>query len=120
MNIPSRKAGLSTSEEYSKVLKLLMKLAMHYHMISFTLKKDGKVELSTTNIVRRDRSDEEIRKDMISRFYGANVGQNLLRFEVDLDDYKCHMNVTLTKPDKKIKGKNLVLFINGKQFSGDS
>ena len=65
-----------------QIIEVVMSYATHFCKINFVLKslENNNISVSTGNIIKEGRSDNEIRKETIRRLYG---GVN----EYDLFDY---------------------------------
>ncbi|ODV84641.1 hypothetical protein CANARDRAFT_200946 [[Candida] arabinofermentans NRRL YB-2248] len=116
-NFPSRLRSLkSANEEYSKIVDVINRYAIHTENVGLTCKKFG----TTSNdvIIRNNMS----RKDRIRTIFGNSVANELLDldFEPNLDIglFKCYGNVTNSNYTNK-KVIQPVFFINNRLVSHD-
>ena len=113
--MPLRQKSMNSNEVFSKIQKTIAKFAIHHHLISFVLKSSlSTIEMSSANISRaKSLTKFNIKRDLINKFYGDNIQNNLLEMELNFEEFHAQFYIILTKPNLKIKGKQSIIFING-------
>jgi DNA mismatch repair protein MLH1 len=128
-----RKKTMALNEEYSRIVEVVTRYAIHYPHIKFSCRKvdDKKADVSTHNIPRPPSiSDEEekqqkeqnmLRIDIIKKTYGQNTaGKEFLDFSEHLDYFGYDISGILSKPNSvQSKKSYLLLFINNRLVESD-
>jgi DNA mismatch repair protein MLH1 len=66
-NVKQRRKGFSKKEEYMKIIEVVMNYATHFCNLNFICKElhSNNTAVSTININRKNRSENDIRKELI-------------------------------------------------------
>ncbi|KAA8904640.1 hypothetical protein FN846DRAFT_952062 [Sphaerosporella brunnea] len=108
-NTPSRRRAFrSASEEYSKILDVVGRYAVHCNGVAFSCKKHGDTDVgvsttSTASLV-----------DRIRRIHGSAVANELIEFEVSNIPLAFTSKGMLSNANYHVKKTTLLLFINGR------
>ncbi|EEB12436.1 DNA mismatch repair protein MlH1, putative [Pediculus humanus corporis] len=114
-NVPTRKNALkSPAEEYSKVLDVVRKYAIHNSKIAFSLKKH-KETLSDVNTPQNSTSVDNIRL-----IYGASIAKELLEVKDSDDTLKFQVQGQITNVNYSNKKFTFLLFINDRLVNSSS
>jgi DNA mismatch repair protein MLH1 len=89
-NVPSRLRALkSANDEYSSILEIVSKYAIHVDSVGFNCQRQGG---SGLDIMVRKVSN---RKDRIRSVYGSNIANNLLDINLEItDEFKTEFGLT--------------------------
>ncbi|KAK4193751.1 DNA mismatch repair protein Mlh1 [Podospora australis] len=105
--IPTRqRAFRSTSDEYSKIIDMVRRYAVHCPHVGFSCKKHG--ESSATIAIPAHTS----RSDRIRRLYGGSVANGLTEFSTSDDQLGFKASGFATNANYSAKKTTFLLFIN--------
>ncbi|KAJ3332191.1 DNA mismatch repair protein [Blyttiomyces sp. JEL0837] len=106
-NVPTRKKALkSASEEYSKIVDIIIRYAIHNSKVAFTCKKIG---ASTADVTTSQGASQ---LDNIRLIYGAPIAKELLPINFEDDDLEFKLSGLISNANFNLKKINLLLFIN--------
>ncbi|CCX05135.1 Similar to DNA mismatch repair protein Mlh1; acc. no. P40692 [Pyronema omphalodes CBS 100304] len=114
-NTPSRRRAFrSSSEEYTKILDVVGRYAVHCEGVAFSCKKHGEsgvgvATTSSTNLVER-----------IRRVHGSSVANEVIDFEVSNTGLGFKAKGMLSNANYHVKKTTLLLFINGRAVESSS
>ncbi|KAI5785543.1 hypothetical protein DFH27DRAFT_575955 [Peziza echinospora] len=106
-NVPSRRRAFrSASEEYSKILDVVGRYAVHCEGVSFSCKKHGDADMGVTT------SSNASIIDRIRQIHGSAVASELLK--VEIKDKRLGFTATgmVSNANYSVKKTTLLLFIN--------
>ena len=109
-----RKALKSPGEEYTKVMDVVSKYAIHNSGVAFTLKKQGENMAS----VRTTSSATVV--DNIRAIYGPSVAKELLEVSLDNHKYSFKMHAHISNANYSVKKFTFLLFINHRLVDSSS
>ena len=109
-----RKALKSPGEEYTKVMDVVSKYAIHNSGVAFTLKKQGENMAS----VRTTASATVV--DDIRAIYGPSVAKELLEVSLDNHKYSFKMHAHISNANYSVKKFTFLLFINHRLVDSSS
>ncbi|KAK7260352.1 hypothetical protein RIF29_26325 [Crotalaria pallida] len=108
-NMTARKKTLQNSaDDYSKIVDLVSRFAIHHINVSFSCRKHGATRADVQTVATSSRLDA------IRSVYGASVARNLMKFEA-LDDSSTsvfEMHGFMSNANYAAKKVTMVLFIN--------
>eukprot|EP01135_Chromosphaera_perkinsii_P004564 Nk52_evm34s288 gene=Nk52_evmTU34s288 len=114
-NILTRKRALkSPSEEYSKILDVVSRYAVHNVGIAMSLKKVG----DKSSGVRTLSSSS--RKDNIRQVYGSAIARELIEFEFENESYSLKAKASVTNANFSLKKAIFLMFINHRSVECES
>lgn len=114
-NVATRRKALSnSSEEFTKIMEVVMRYAVHNPAVGFTLKKHGEPSPQ----VRTPHNSTK--QSNIRILYGNPVARELLEVELDDKDYKFKMHGLVTNPNYTNKRMVMLLFINNRLVNSAS
>ncbi|KAF9433331.1 DNA mismatch repair protein, partial [Entomortierella beljakovae] len=106
-NVPTRRKALkNASEEYSRVLDIVNRYAIHNEGVSFTCRKAG----SNTPEVHTTTSATVL--DNIRQIYGSAVASELLSLKQTYPMYQLKINGWISNANYNVKKFAFLLFIN--------
>lgn len=106
-SIPSRRRALNKpNEEYSRIIDVLNKYAIHSEGIAFTCKRQGDKTLSVSTTSKNSTIDN------IRLVYGNSVANELLALETQDTNLKFTARGLITNANYHVKKMNFILFIN--------
>ncbi|RVD84157.1 uncharacterized protein DFL_005922 [Arthrobotrys flagrans] len=106
-NIPSRRRAFrNTNEEYSKVLDMVGKYAIHCDGIAFSCKKHGESSMG----VAIQSAAKTI--DRVRQIYGNAVANELIAFDIEDQKLGFKAKGLITNANYSIKKTTMLLFIN--------
>jgi DNA mismatch repair protein MLH1 len=106
-NVPSRRRAFrSPSEEYSKVLEVVTRYAVHCSHVAFSIKKHGESGAGFAVPVAATIHDR------IKQAYGASVAKELVAFGVQDDEWGFKVSGFASTANYNAKRTMLLLFIN--------
>ncbi|KGN45878.2 DNA mismatch repair protein MLH1 isoform X2 [Cucumis sativus] len=106
-----RKTLQNASDDYTKIVDLLSRFAIHHINISFSCRKHGAARADVHSVGPTSRLDA------IRTVYGASVARNLMKIEVSENDEACSgfkMDGLISNSNYVAKKITMVLFINGR------
>ena len=109
-----RKALKSPGEEYTKIMDVVSKYAIHNSGVAFTLKKQGENMAS----VRTTASATVV--DNIRAIYGPSVAKELLEVSLDNHKYSFKMHAHISNANYSVKKFTFLLFINHRLVDSSS
>ena len=109
-----RKALKSPGEEYTNVMDVVSKYAIHNSGVAFTLKKQGENMAS----VRTTASATVV--DNIRAIYGPSVAKELLEVSLDNHKYSFKMHAHISNANYSVKKFTFLLFINHRLVDSSS
>ncbi|XP_022972874.1 DNA mismatch repair protein MLH1 isoform X2 [Cucurbita maxima] len=104
-----RKTLQNVSDDYTKIVDLLSRFAIHHINISFSCRKHGAARADVHSVGSTSRLDA------IRTVYGASVARNLMKIEVSENDKACSdfkMDGLISNSNYIAKKITMVLFIN--------
>ncbi|XP_022932100.1 DNA mismatch repair protein MLH1 isoform X1 [Cucurbita moschata] len=104
-----RKTLQNVSDDYTKIVDLLSRFAIHHINISFSCRKHGAARADVHSVGSTSRLDA------IRTVYGASVARNLMKIEVSENDKACSdfkMDGLISNSNYTAKKITMVLFIN--------
>ncbi|XP_066589009.1 DNA mismatch repair protein Mlh1 isoform X2 [Prorops nasuta] len=108
-NVATRRKALSSfTEEFSKIMEVVTRYAVHYPAVGFTLKKHG----VTAPQVRTLHNSTKLNNIRI--IYGNPIARELLEVELEDKNYKFKMHALITNANYTAKRMVSVLFINNR------
>lgn len=114
-NVATRRKALSnSSEEFTKIMDVVVKYAIHNPKVGFILKKHGE----TTPQVRTTYNSTKINNIRI--LYGNPVARELLEIELQDESYQFKMHALITNPNYTSKRMTYLLFINNRLVESTS
>ncbi|KAL1533855.1 DNA mismatch repair protein [Salvia divinorum] len=108
-NMAARKKTLQNSaDDYSKIVDLICRFAIHHTSVSFSCRKHGAARADVQSVSKSSRLDA------IRSVYGVSVAQNLLKIEVsdDPSSSSFKMDGFISNSNYIAKKIAMVLFIN--------
>lgn len=109
-NMAARRKTLQNSaDDYSKIVDLLSRFAIHHMHVSFSCRKHGAARADVHSVATASRSDA------IRSVYGVSVAQNLMKIEASDDDPSSSvfkMDGLISNFNFVAKKITMVLFIN--------
>ncbi|KIX04407.1 uncharacterized protein Z518_05275 [Rhinocladiella mackenziei CBS 650.93] len=106
-NIPNRRRAFrSPSEEYTKVLDVITRYAIHREGIAFSVKKHGETGAGFSVVAAATKIDR------IRQAYGAGVAKEIMEFEVEDSRWGFKASGYATNANYSVKRTALLLFIN--------
>ncbi|KAK6499771.1 DNA mismatch repair protein [Arthrobotrys musiformis] len=106
-NVPSRRRAFrNTNEEYSKVLDMVGKYAIHCDGIAFSCKKHGESSMG----VAIQSAAKTI--DRVRQIYGNAVANELIPFDIEDQKLGFKAKGLITNANYSIKKTTMLLFIN--------
>ncbi|KAK6531207.1 DNA mismatch repair protein [Arthrobotrys megalospora] len=106
-NVPSRRRAFrNTNEEYSKVLDMVGKYAIHCDGVAFSCKKHGESSMG----VAIQSAAKTI--DRVRQIYGNAVANELIPFDIEDQKLGFKANGLITNANYSIKKTTMLLFIN--------
>ncbi|KAH8547540.1 DNA mismatch repair protein Mlh1 [Umbelopsis sp. PMI_123] len=106
-NVPSRRKALkSPSDEYSRILDVVTRYAIHNSGISFSCKKQG-ANMADVNTATNNSIIDNIRL-----LYGSAVASELISVEQEFDDLEFKMKAYISNANYHVKKWTMLLFIN--------
>ncbi len=106
-NVPTRRRAFrSASDEYSKIIDMVGRYAIHCSHVAFSCKKHG--ESSTSIAVQTNASVA----DRIRQIYGGGVANELIEYSTSDDRWGFKAKGLATNANYNIKKTTLLLFIN--------
>ncbi|KAA0034980.1 DNA mismatch repair protein MLH1 isoform X1 [Cucumis melo var. makuwa] len=108
-----RKTLQNASDDYTKIVDLLSRFAIHHTNISFSCRKHGAARADVHSVGPTSRLDA------IRTVYGASVARNLMKIEVSENDEACsgfQMDGLISNSNYVAKKIMMVLFINGTKY----
>lgn len=106
-NVPTRrKAFHSASEEYSQILEMVGKYAVHCQGVAFSCKKHGDSSIGV--LVQQDAT----KNDRIRSIHGNSVARELIHVEVKDENWGFEADAYVTNANYNAKKLKLLLFIN--------
>ncbi|XP_022159006.1 DNA mismatch repair protein MLH1 [Momordica charantia] len=112
-----RKTLQNSSDDYTKIVDLLSRFAIHHTNTSFSCRKHGAARADVHSVVSSSRLDA------IRTVYGASVARNLMKIEVSGNDEVCSdfkMDGLISNSNYVAKKITMVLFINGRMVECSS
>lgn len=106
-----RKTLQNASDDYTKIVDLLSRFAIHHTNISFSCRKHGAARADIHSVGSTSRLDA------IRTVYGAYVARDLMKVEVSENDEACSnfkMDGLISNSNYVAKKITMVLFINGR------
>lgn len=105
-NVPQRKQYFkSPSEEFSRIMDVVSKYAIHNANVSFSLSKQGEgVSIRTPN--------NSTQKENIRIIYGGDVANELMKIQCEDEPLKFQMIAHVTSVKYSSKKFTFLLFIN--------
>lgn len=108
-NTPSRRRAFrSASEEYSKILDVVGRYAVHCSGVAFSCKKYGETNLGVSTTAQASV------KERIRRVHGSAVASEIISFEVSNKSLGFKSEGMLSNANYHVKKTTLLLFINGR------
>ncbi|KAG2181878.1 hypothetical protein INT44_008694 [Umbelopsis vinacea] len=108
-NVPSRRKALKNpSDEYSRILDVVTRYAIHNSGISFSCKKQG-VNMADVNTATNNSITDNIRL-----LYGSAVASELISVERDFEELEFKMKAHVSNANYHVKKLTMLLFINRK------
>ncbi|KAL9105995.1 MAG: hypothetical protein Q9227_008903 [Pyrenula ochraceoflavens] len=108
-NIPTRRRAFrSASEEYTKILDVVGRYAVHCSGISFSLKKHGESG-SNLSVAAQASTIERIKQ-----IYGSAIANELMRFETKKANWGFEAEGWATNANHHVKRTTILLFINSR------
>ncbi|KAJ8770000.1 hypothetical protein K2173_009083 [Erythroxylum novogranatense] len=107
--IARRKTLQNSSDDYSKIVDLLSRFAIHYTNVGFSCRKHGATRPDVHSVATSSRLDS------IKSVYGVSVARNLISIEVSDDDPSSSifkMDGFMSNSNYMAKKTTMVLFIN--------
>lgn len=107
--VARRKTLQKSADDYSKIVDLLSRFAIHHIGLSFSCRKHGAARADVHTIATSSRLDA------IKSVYGVSVAHNLLKVEARDDDPSSsifEMNGFISNASYSAKKTTMVLFIN--------
>jgi len=101
-----KKALKNPGDEYSKILDIVTRYAIHNAGVSFTCKKVG------TNAADLATSSSASTLDNLRQIYGASVARELLPINIDNKQYDFKMKGYISNANYNSKKAIFLLFIN--------
>ena len=109
-NVVTRKKALKNpSEEYSRILDVMTRYAIHKSGVAFTCKKIG------TNVADLATSANATTLDNIRQIYGASLAKELLPVTVDNKEFDFKVKGYISNANYSMKKSTFLLFINREQ-----
>uniref|UniRef100_A0A2P2LUN8 Uncharacterized protein MANES_02G199100 n=2 Tax=Rhizophora mucronata TaxID=61149 RepID=A0A2P2LUN8_RHIMU len=111
--IARRKTLQNSPDDYSKIVDLLSRFAVHHSNVSFSCRKHGAARADVHSMAASSRLDS------IRSVYGVSVARNLIKIEVSDNDPSSSifsMDGFISNSNYVAKKTTMVLFINGKWF----
>ncbi|KAI9288731.1 histidine kinase-like ATPase [Umbelopsis sp. AD052] len=106
-NVPSRRKALKNpSDEYSRILDVVTRYAIHNSGISFSCKKQG-VNMADVNTATNNSITDNIRL-----LYGSAVASELISVERDFEELEFKMKAHVSNANYHVKKLTMLLFIN--------
>ncbi|XP_052727260.1 DNA mismatch repair protein MLH1 isoform X3 [Vigna angularis] len=109
-NMAARKKTLqNTSDDYSKIVDLVSRFAIHHMKVSFSCRKHGAVRADVHTVATSSRLEA------IKSVYGVSVVRNLIEIEASDDDMSSsvfEMHGYMSNANYAAKKITMVLFIN--------
>ncbi|KAI9074670.1 hypothetical protein K1719_043386 [Acacia pycnantha] len=109
-NMAARKKTLQNSaDDYSKIVDLISRFAIHHINVGFSCRKHGAVRADVHTVATSSRVDA------IGSVYGVSVARNLMEIEASDDDPSSspfEMHGFISNADYAAKKITMVLFIN--------
>ncbi|KAH6759331.1 MUTL-like protein 1 [Perilla frutescens var. frutescens] len=109
-NMTARKKTLQNSaDDYSKIVDLICRFAIHHTSVSFSCRKHGAARADVHSVATSSRLDA------IRSVYGVSVAQNLMKIKVSDNDPSSstfEMNGFISNSNYIAKKITMVLFIN--------
>ncbi|RUS29738.1 DNA mismatch repair protein Mlh1-like protein [Jimgerdemannia flammicorona] len=106
-NVPARRKALKNpSDEYSRILDVVQRYAVHNAGVSFTCKKQG------SNLADVHTPTGVTVADVIRQIYGATVAAELLYLEQELPELEIKFKAWISNANYNIKKMVMLLFIN--------
>ncbi|RUP45479.1 DNA mismatch repair protein Mlh1-like protein [Jimgerdemannia flammicorona] len=110
-NVPARRKALKNpSDEYSRILDVVQRYAVHNAGVSFTCKKQG------SNLADVHTPTGVTVADVIRQIYGATVAAELLYLEQELPELEIKFKAWISNANYNIKKMVMLLFINRKSI----
>ena len=108
----------SSSEEYTRMIDCVMKMALRNTNVSFSLKRDTKVEPD----VHTNGKETTTIANNIQLLYGSDLAKDLYEAKINSDEtpykFQCHAQFTGTQHSSLSKASSnsmtFILFINGR------
>ncbi|KAL0633304.1 DNA mismatch repair protein Mlh1 [Maublancomyces gigas] len=114
-NVPSRRRAFrSPSEEYSKILDVVGRYAVHCGGVSFSCKKHGDTDMGVSTTASSPITDR------IRRVHGSAVANELLEFKVSDKSLGFTAKGMLSNANYHVKKTTLLLFINHRSVESSS
>ncbi|KAF8025497.1 hypothetical protein BT93_F2360 [Corymbia citriodora subsp. variegata] len=107
--VARRKTLQNSADDYSKIVDLLSRFAIHHIGLSFSCRKHGAARADVHTVATSSRLDA------IKSVYGVSVAHNLLKVEAQDDDPSSsifEMNGFISNSSYSAKKTTMVLFIN--------
>ncbi|WCJ44195.1 DNA mismatch repair protein MLH1 [Euphorbia peplus] len=104
--IARRKNLQSSADDYSKIVDLISRFAIHHTNVSFSCRKHGAARADVHSNITTSRLDS------IKSVYGVSVARDLLKIEVSDNDSAFEMNGFISNSNYAAKKTTMVLFIN--------
>ncbi|KAI8580020.1 hypothetical protein K450DRAFT_238976 [Umbelopsis ramanniana AG] len=106
-NVPSRRKALKNpSDEYSRILDVVTRYAIHNSGISFSCKKQG-ANMADVNTATNNSIIDNIRL-----LYGSAVASELISVERDFEELEFKMKAHVSNANYHVKKLTMLLFIN--------
>ncbi|KAJ4701196.1 DNA mismatch repair protein MLH1 [Melia azedarach] len=107
--IARRKTLQNSSDDYTKIVDLLSRMAIHHINVSFSCRKHGAARADVHSIAT------SLRLDSIRTVYGVSVARNLMKLEASENDSSSlvfKMDGFISNSNYVAKKTTMVLFIN--------
>ncbi len=106
-NVPTRKKAFKNiNEEYTRIVDVVNRYAVHSQGIGFSCKRYGE------NIHAVSTTSKHTLIDSIRQIYGTAIANELLSFATEDDSLKMKASGLVTNPNYHVKKMSLLLFIN--------
>ena len=114
-NIPNRRrAFLSPSEEYAKVLDVITKYAVHREGVAFSIKKHGETGAGFSVAAAATKIDR------IKQSYGTGVAKEIMKFGTEDSRWGFKASGYATNANYSVKRTSLLLFINNRSVESSA
>ena len=106
-NIPNRRRALrSPSEEYTKILDVITRYAVHCEHVAFSIKKHGEAGTGFSVAAAASKADR------IKQAYGATLAKELIEFTTENDRWGFNASGFCSNANYSGKRTTILLFIN--------
>ncbi|KAL7269136.1 DNA mismatch repair protein Mlh1 [Rhizina undulata] len=114
-NVPSRRRAFrSSSEEYSKILDVVGRYAVHCDGVSFTCKKHGDTDMGVATVSNASIAER------IRRVYGSSVANELISLQTSDKHLGFIARAMISNANYHVKRTQLLLFINHRSVESSS